>query len=121
MAQFQPQWQLKCCNPFNKPYHLVRKKNQLRIVTKKFSEKLPSLLPGDKICDVCRKQVVAESQRQSLPQEHSNSPSESDVEHSNSPSESDVVSADEEYDYPLAIQAVANEYLDVIGETPLTR
>ena len=109
MAQFRSPWQITCCNPFNKLHH-VAKKNQLRIVTKKICEKLPSVLPGDKICDDCRKKVAAESKRQSLPQEHSNSASESDV-----------VSADEEYDYPLAIQAVANEYLDVIGETPLTR
>ena len=33
VAQFQLQWRNLCCNPFNKPHHFIRKKNQLMVVT----------------------------------------------------------------------------------------
>ena len=68
MARFQSQWWNLCCNPFNKPHHFIRKKSQL--VTKRMCEKVPSFLPGE-ICDSCRKKLAAESEWQSLPQEHS--------------------------------------------------
>ncbi len=51
------QWRNSCCNPFNKLKHSVRDKTQLRTVTKRICEKFPSILPGDKICDSCRKKV----------------------------------------------------------------
>jgi len=47
---------------FNKPNHFIRKKNQLRVVIKRICEKVPSILPGEKICDSCRKQLSAESE-----------------------------------------------------------
>ena len=109
MAQFQLQWRNLCCNPFNKPNHFIRKKNQLRVVTKRICEKVPSILPGEKICDSCRKQLAAESEWQSLPQGHSDSFPESDV----------VSPTDEMFGHPLATLAVANEHLDAIGEKPL--
>ena len=111
MAQFQPQWRNLCCNPFNRPHHLIRKKSQLRIVTKRMCEKVPSILPGEKICDSCRKELAAKSEQQSLPQEQSDSSPESDV----------VSPSDEMLDHPLATLAAANKHLDAIGETPLTK
>ena len=98
MAQSQLQWRNLCCNPFNKPNH-SRKKNQLRVVTKRICEKVPSILPGEKICDSCRKHLVAESEWQSLPQGHSDSFPLSDV----------VSPTDEMFGHPLATLAVANE------------
>jgi len=72
-------------------------------------EKVPSILPGEKICDSCRKQQAAESEQQSLPQGHSGSFPESDV----------VPPTDEMFGHPLATLTVANEHLDAVGETPL--
>jgi len=69
-------------------------------------EKVPSTLPGEKICDSCRKQLAAESERQSLPQGHSDSSPESDV----------VPPTDEMFGHPLATLTVANEHLDAIRE-----
>ena len=58
MAQSQsPRWRNICCNPFNKPNHFIRKKNQLRFVTKWMCEKA-SILPGERICDDCRKNLA---------------------------------------------------------------
>ena len=111
MTQFQPQWRNLCCNPFNKPHHFIRKKSQRRVVTDRMCEKVPSISPGEKICDSCRKQLAAESEQQSLPQEQSDSSPESDV----------VSPTDEMFGHPLATLAVANEHLDTIGETPLTK
>ena len=110
MAQFQPQWRNLCCNPFNKPHHFTRKKSRLRVVTERMREKVPSILPGE-ICDSCRKQLAAESEQRSLPQEPSDSSPESDV----------VSPTDETFGHPLATLAVANKHLDAIGETPLTK
>jgi len=45
MAQFQLQWRNLCCNPFNKPYHFIRK-NQLRVVTKECVRKFPQFYLG---------------------------------------------------------------------------
>ena len=56
------EWRQSCCNPFNKVHHTVRKKSQLRVVTKKMCKKVPSILPGEKICHTCRKQVSAVSE-----------------------------------------------------------
>ena len=61
MAHSQSQWQNICCNPFNKPSHFIRRKNQLRLVTKWMCEKAPSILPGEKICDDCRKKLAVTS------------------------------------------------------------
>ena len=70
--------------------------------------KVPSILPWE-MCDSCRKQLAAESERQSLPQGHSDSFPKSDV----------VPPTDEMFGHPLATLAVANEHLDAIRETPL--
>ena len=53
------EWRQSCCNPFNKVHHTVRKKSQLRAVTKQMCKKVPSMLPGEKIC---RKQVSGMSE-----------------------------------------------------------
>jgi len=90
VAQFQLQWRNLCCNPFNKPHHFSRKKSQLGVVT------VPAILPGE-ICDSFGKQLAAESERQSLPQGHSDSFPESPT--------------DEMSVHPLAALAVANEHL----------
>ena len=74
-------------------------------------QKVPSFLPGEKICDSCRKELAAKTEQQSLPQEQSDSSPESDV----------VSPSDEMFDHPLATLAAANEHLDAIGETPLTK
>lgn len=50
------QWTYTCCNPFNKPGHLSKKKS-LRPILPWMIEKFPSLQAGDKICDSCRKQL----------------------------------------------------------------
>ena len=111
MAQFQPQpqWWNLCSNPFSKSHHFIKKKSRLRVVTKRMREKVPPILPGEMICDSCRKQLAAESEWQSLPQGHSDIFPESDV----------VSPTDEMFGHPLATLAVANEHLDAIGETPL--
>ena len=114
MAQHQPQWRNLCCNPFNKPHHIIRNKSQLRVVTKAMCEKFPSILRGEKICDACRKQLAKVStprKQVSPPPEQSDISPESDVESS----------SDEVFDDPKATLTVANEYLDAIGETPLTK
>jgi len=67
-------------------------------------EKVPSILHGEKICDSCRKQLAAESERHSLPEERSESFPESDV----------VFPTDEMFGHPLATLAVANGHLDAI-------
>ena len=102
MSQFQLQWQNICCNPFNKPNHFITKKNQLRVVTKRICEKVPSILPGEKICDSCRKQLAAESERQSLPK--------------------DILTVSQSLMWCLPLikcLGIANEHLDAVGETPL--
>ena len=61
----QVQWISMCCNPLNKTGHSSKKKN-LRPVLPWMLEKTPSLMPGAKICDSCRKelaQLAAESNR----------------------------------------------------------
>jgi len=91
--------------PSHKPHHFIRKKSQLRVVTKRMCEKVPSILPAE-ICDCWRKQLAAESERQSLSQGHSESFPESGV----------VSLTDEMFGHPLATLAVANEHLDAIGK-----
>ena len=46
--------------------HSVRDKSQLRTFTKSICEIFPSILPGDKICDSCRKKLSTVSE---IPQE----------------------------------------------------
>ncbi len=65
------EWIQSCCNPFNKVHHTVRKKSQLRAVTKQMCKKVPSILPGEKICHTCRKQVSAMSEPTEPEQSHS--------------------------------------------------
>ena len=50
MAQSQSPLRRNICgNPFNNPSHFIRKKNQLRLVTKWKCDKA-SILPGERIC-----------------------------------------------------------------------
>ena len=58
MAQKQGQWKTSCCNPLGKTHKNVRK-NKLRPVTKKIVHNFPDILPGEMICDMCRKQASA--------------------------------------------------------------
>jgi len=71
--------EIYAATPINKPHHFIRKKNHLRVLAKGLCEKVPSILPGEKISDSCRKQLAAESERQSLPQGHSDSFPESNM------------------------------------------
>lgn len=114
MAHFPPQWKNICCNPFNRPSHFIRKKNQLRQVTKKVCEKFPSILPGEKICDDCRKKVAKFSPpKPSEPSEPSDNSSESDR----------IVSPSGEVFQVDTCESllVVNQYLDTTGETPITK
>jgi len=46
-----------CCNPFNKTGHSSKKKN-LKPVLPWMLEKIPSIVPGAKIYDSCKKELV---------------------------------------------------------------
>lgn len=111
MAQSHSQWKNICCNPFNRPNHFVRKKNQLRLVTKWMCEKTPSILPGDKICDSCRKKLTTASP-----------PKPSDSSASASESDGALSPPDEELQVDTGQSLMmVNQCLDTIGETPLTK
>ena len=56
MAKLQ-EWKNCCCNPFNHVRHNV-KRTLLRPVSKSICERFPSILPGDKVCDSCRKKLA---------------------------------------------------------------
>ena len=104
-----PRWKNICCNPFDRPSHFIRKKSQLRQVTKKMCELFPSIMPGDKICDDCRKKVA----KYSPPQPPSDSSSESDRT-ALPPIEMLQVDTCESL-------RLVNQYLDTVGETPITK
>lgn len=59
MAQ-KREWRTSLCNPFGKAHKNVRKA-KLRPVSKKVLDNFPDILPGEMICDTCRKQAVAET------------------------------------------------------------
>ena len=71
-------------------------------------EIFPSILPGDKICDDCRKKLAKYS-----PPQPSDSSSESDGTVS-PPSE--VLQVD-----TCESLLLVNQYLDTVGETPITK
>ena len=115
------EWRNYCCNPFNKVKHNVRKKSQLRTVTKSIRQKFPSILPGDKVCHSCRKKLTT---MREVPQEHA----EELLQHSDSLPETDPSS---ESTLPSPGSPVkqfvveesrerANKYLVGIGITPIT-
>jgi len=66
MAQKQGDWKTSCCNPFGKAHKNVRKQ-KLRPVTKRFLDNFPDILPGEMICDMCRKQAAAYTTVSRLP------------------------------------------------------
>ena len=109
MAQKQAQWRTFCCNPFEKPHKTVRR-CKLRPVPKKIREEFPEILPGEMICDMCRKQAVAQIERHGIPSvdEPSRWPS--------GPSDDD-----EPYVSPQSQIDIANQCLFTVGETPLTK
>lgn len=86
---------------------LIRKKNQLRLVTKWMCEKTPSISPGEKICDDCRKNLP----KASVPQ---SSISDSECDRSLSPPSDEEL----QFDKSESLMMV-NKCLDAIGETPL--
>ena len=90
-----------CCNPFNKTGHSSKKKN-LRPVLPWMLEKIPSLTPGSKICDSCRKEL-AQLEVEFDP--FNNSSNESD---------STYICQQE------SLKSV-NECLQAIGETPIIK
>ena len=75
MAKLLPEWKNSCCNPFNKVKHNVKRRTMLRTVPKSVCEKFPSILPGDKICDNCRKQLAVMNE---TAQKHTEQPPELD-------------------------------------------
>ena len=132
------EWRQSCCNPFNKVHHTVRKKSLLRAVTKQMCNKVPSMLPGEKICHTCRKKVSAmstptepeQSQSRPLideqPSPHDHEYPEIEVSQeptmTDSSSESDS-SPIKQYHANLATESRTrvNQYLRVVGETPITK
>jgi len=97
----QVQWMNVCCNPFNKTGHSSKKKN-LRPVLPWMLEKIPSLVPGAKVCDSCRKEL-AQLEVESDP--FNNSSNELD---------STYICQQE------SLKSV-NECLQAIGETPIIK
>ena len=113
------QWKNDCCNPFNCAKHNVRSKSRLRTVTKRICEKFPSVLPGDKICDSCRKKLSTVSK---IPQQVDvsttytcSSPDLPDCSSESSP--------EKKYEAAIAEESreKTNEYLNNIGMTPITK
>ncbi len=122
MAHSPSQWKVFCCNPFNRPSHFVRKKNLLRQVTKKMCEKFPSILPGQKICDDCRKKVVKYSPpRSSSESDRTVSPPGEVPLPPDSSSESDRTVSPRSKVLQADTCEFVNQYLDTIGETPITK
>ena len=106
MAQKQ-EWKTSCCNPFGKTHKNIRKV-KLRPVTKKVLDNFPDILPGEMICDMCRKQAVAHTIT-------SRSPSPDNLP-------SFLGTSDEPYFPPSHMKLdEANESLVTIGQTPLTK
>ena len=132
------EWRQSCCNPFNKVRHTVREKSQLRAVTKKMCKKVPSILPGEKICHTCRKQVSDISEHAEPDQSNSrsfideqSSPYDHDypkIELSHESTMTDSFSESEsspvkQYHSTLATESrtMVNKYLRIAGETPITK
>ena len=135
------EWRQSCCNPFNKVHHTVRKKTQLRAVTKQMCKKVPSMLLGEKICHTCRKQMSGMSEftepeesqsrpfRDEQPSPHDDQeyldvdPSQELPTMTDSSSESDSPSICKQYHATLATESRTrvNKYLRVAGETPITK
>ena len=93
-------WPNTCCNPFEKPGHYAKRKN-LRLVTERMCELVPSITKGSRICDDCRKKVSK------IPLEAI-------------PSNSELGSDAAYVDSPEALSSL-NRYLDEIGETPINK
>ena len=101
------EWKTSCCNPFGKAHKNARKV-ELRSVTKKVLDNFPDILPGEMICDMRKKQAVAHTI----------------IFHSPSPDDlpSFLGTSDELYFPPSHMELdEANECLDTIGQTPLTK
>ena len=104
--------------------HSARDKSQLRTVTKSICEKFPSILPGDKICDSCRKKLSTVSE---IPQEQvellDQSISSLDFLETNYSSESTSPSPVKQFHASVAQQSRkrANKYLRDVGVTPITK
>lgn len=99
-----------CCNPFNKPRHLLKK--NLRPILPWMIEKLPSLKPEGRICDSCRKQLAGEE----TPVDES-----SDVDIDNVDEIPLDGSLDDSYTCQHEQLVSINECLKVIGETPIVK
>ena len=118
------QWRNSCCNPFNKVKHSVRDKSRLRTFTKCICEMFPSILPGDKICDSCRKKLSTVSE---IPQEQvellDQSISSLDFRKTEYSSESTLPSPVKQFQASVADQSRerANEHLRDIGVTPIIK
>lgn len=97
----QSLWVNTCCNPFDKPNHSTKRRN-LRSVTEKMCEKVPSICMGAKICDDCRKKVA----KIRLPPANSISDTE--------------LQSDAYIDPPTSLASL-NQYLAEIGETPIDK
>lgn len=118
------QWRHSCCNPFNKVKHSVRDRSQLRTVTKSICEKFPSILPGEKICDSCRKKLstVSEVPKQQV-QLFDQSISSVDYPETDYSFESSLPSPEQHFKASVAVQSRerTNEYLRNMGVTPITK
>ena len=109
MSHSPSHWKNICCNPYNEPSHIVRKKSQLRLVTKRMCEKFPSILSGERICDDCRKKLAKTS-----PPQPSDSSTESE--------RTDSPPTDQQFQVDICEPLmVVNQYLNTVGETPLTK
>ena len=141
MAHSPSQWKIFCCNPLNRSSHFIRKKNLLTQVTKKMCDEFPSMLPGQKICDDCRKKLVKHlASRSSLESDRTVSPpsevplppdsssqtdrtvsSPGEVPLPDSSSESDRTESPRSKDFQADTCEFVSQYLDTIGETPITK
>ena len=97
--------------------------SQLRTVTKSTCAKFPSILPGEKICDSCRKKLSSVSVIPTASEkvEFSNqSFSSSETDHS---SGSTTTSPVKEFQASVAklSRERENEYFRAIGATPITK
>lgn len=95
----QSLWCNTCCNPFEKPDHSAKRKN-LRLVTERMCDMVPSIQMGSRICDDCRKIV---SQVTSMP------------------ATSNLEVSDDPYVDDLESVASLNQYLGEVGETPINK
>lgn len=120
MAEGVSQCTNACCNPFGKPSHFVRNKEQLRPVSNWMTEKAPSLTHGQKICASCRKQLAQTNTPSPTP-----GPRVTLVE---SPDEGLESETDLIENTPLGEElqpsesvALVNMCLETFGETPITK